>query len=111
MSLGFRLKKVQIIAGLLVLPLLIVGPRLYRFDVQGVSANFVSQSYKLPNLVETLTQEDLAMAPALSILEYQKRAGNVETYWGKSYLNALLKDYFLISLENCLLYYWLIILI
>jgi len=90
-SLGLKITKVQFMVGFLLIPLLIVAPRLYRFDSSGLSSSSIYQSYNLANIFETLTQEDLAMAPALSILESNRQSDRIPKLYGSSYLGALVK--------------------
>jgi oligosaccharide repeat unit polymerase len=90
-SLGLKITKVQFMVGFLLVPLLIVAPRLYRFDSTGLSSSSIYQSYNLTNILETLTQEDLAMAPALSILELNRQNDRIPKLYGSSYLGALVK--------------------
>ena len=90
-SLGLKISKVQFLIGFVLIPLLIVAPRLYRFDSAGLSSSSIYQSYSITNIYDTLTQEDLAMAPALSILELNRQSGRISKLYGGSYFGALVK--------------------
>lgn len=74
---------------ILLIPLLIVAPRLYRHsELPTFSA--VKQSYSLQNLSDTFTGLDTAMVPALTILRSQM-GKDIQYQYGKSYLGAIVK--------------------
>lgn len=90
-SLGSRVTKRQVFIILLIVPLIIVAPRLYRGDSTGLSSRALTEAYDVKNVINTLTQEDLAMGPALSILELQRESGRIPYLYGSSYIGAILK--------------------
>lgn len=82
-----RLKKRTFIVLLIVLPLLIVSPRIYR-SATDLSVSKITEGYSAQSVLETFTGPDTQMAPALSIL-HQNLNQKVSYQYGKSYLAAL----------------------
>jgi oligosaccharide repeat unit polymerase len=72
---------------LIILPLLIVSPRLYRTGTE-VSFAAIKNGYSIQKILETVTGPDVQMAPALSIL-YQNLGNKVPYEYGRSYVAAL----------------------
>lgn len=82
-----KISRIRIVMALLLIPILIVAPRVYRQSTSNfslVSINVLSGS----NLLDTFTKEDTAMAPALSIL-INNLGTNINYQYGKSYLNLI----------------------
>lgn len=74
---------------ILLIPLLIVAPRLYRHsELPAFSA--IKQSFSLQNLSRTFTGLDTAMVPALTILRSQM-GKEIQYQYGKSYLGAIVR--------------------
>lgn len=74
---------------ILLIPLLIVAPRLYRHSELPIFSA-IKQSYSLQNLSDTFTGLDTAMVPALTILRTQM-GEDIQYQYGKSYIGALVK--------------------
>lgn len=84
-----KLKKSHILISLVLIPLIIVAPRVYRQSQDHVT-KIRSAAFSFSNIVDTLTKEDTAMAPALAIL-LNDLGSNIPLQYGKSYLNLFTK--------------------
>lgn len=73
----------------LLAPILIVAPRIYRQEVSFELTQILS-AYSFDNIANTITGSDAQMVPALSIL-IQNLGNTVDFAFGKSYLYGLLK--------------------
>ena len=82
-----KISRIRIVMALLLIPILVVAPRVYRqsdYNFSQLSIKVLSGS----NLLDTLTKEDTAMAPALSIL-INNLGTNINYQYGESYLNLI----------------------
>jgi len=86
-----KVKKFNIVILLFLIPILVVSPRVFRGSTEIVSAGSIVRGFDVKNILATFTQEDLAMAPALSLLVQEKQNQNFDFLYGTSYLNSLLK--------------------
>jgi oligosaccharide repeat unit polymerase len=88
-SFNKKIKRTQIVIALILIPILVVAPRVYRqsaTNISQVNGNVLSTA----NLLDTFTKEDTAMAPALSIL-VNNLGTNIKYQYGASYLNLIVK--------------------
>lgn len=74
---------------LVLIPLLVVVPRIYRHS-DAFSLSDIASGYSAASITETLTGLDTAMVPALTILRSQLGT-NVDYQLGKSYLRGIFK--------------------
>ena len=86
-----KVKKFYILIALVLVPILVVAPRVFRGSTEIVSAGSLVRGFDVKNILDTFTQEDLAMGPALSLLVLEKQNQNFDFLYGASYLNSLVK--------------------
>ncbi len=84
-----KVKKSHMLIALILIPLIVVAPRVYR-QSQDQLSNLGSAAFSLTNIVDTFTQEDTAMAPALAIL-LNDLGSKIPFQYGKSYINLVAK--------------------
>ncbi len=84
-----KVKKSHALIALILIPLIVVAPRVYR-QSQDQLSNIGSAAFSVANIVDTFTQEDTAMAPTLSIL-LNDLGSKIPFQYGKSYLNLVAK--------------------
>ena len=84
-----KVKKIYIVIAILLVPILVVAPRVYRQSQDGLSSVGLT-AFSVTNVVETFTKEDTAMAPTLAIL-LENLGTNIPYQYGKSYLNLVAK--------------------
>ncbi len=84
-----KIPRRYILLAAILIPLLVVAPRIYRETDVKVS-NLGSNAFSASNLAETFTKEDTAMAPTLSIL-INNLGTNIHPQYGLSYLNLVAK--------------------
>lgn len=84
-----KIKKSHFLIALILIPLIVVAPRVYR-QSQDQITKIGSAAFSVTNIVDTLTQEDTAMAPTLAIL-LNDLGSNIPLQYGKSYLNLVAK--------------------
>jgi oligosaccharide repeat unit polymerase len=87
---GMKIGRNRIIAIVLILPIVITAPRVYRSSVEGIKAKSFNNLISVKTISDTFTQEDLAMAPTFSILvnSFEK---NEDYLHGNSYLALISK--------------------
>ena len=91
LSKSLKVKKIYVLISLVLIPILVVSPRVFRGSTEVISVKSLIQGFEMRNIIDTFTQEDLAMAPALSLLVEEKQNNNIEYFYGSSYLNSLAK--------------------
>jgi oligosaccharide repeat unit polymerase len=84
-----KVKRSYILLAAVLIPILVVAPRVYRQSQDQVSS-IANAAFSMTNIVETFTKEDTAMAPTLSIL-LDNLGSNVPYQYGKSYINLVAK--------------------
>ena len=84
-----KVKKSHALIALILIPLIVVAPRVYR-QSQDQLSNIGSAAFSVANIVDTFTHEDTAMAPTLSIL-LNDLGSKIPFQYGKSYLNLVAK--------------------
>ena len=84
-----KVKKIYIVVAILLVPILVVAPRVYRQSQDGISSVGLT-AFSVTNVAETFTKEDTAMAPTLAIL-LDNLGTNIPYQYGKSYINLLAK--------------------
>ena len=84
-----KVKKSYVLIALILIPLIIVAPRVYRQSQDQIN-KIGTAAFSITNIVDTFTQEDTAMAPTLAIL-LSDLGSNIPLQYGKSYLNLVAK--------------------
>ena len=84
-----KIKKMYIFVAILLVPILVVAPRVYR-QSQGDISRIGEAAFSIENIAETFTKEDTAMAPTLAIL-LDNLGTNIPYQYGKSYINLVAK--------------------
>ncbi len=84
-----KVKKGYIILAAVLIPILVVAPRVYRQSQDQVSG-IANAAFSMTNILETFTKEDTAMAPTLSIL-LDNLGSEIPYQYGKSYINLVAK--------------------
>ena len=88
-SFNKKINKKYILISILLIPILVVAPRMYRqsaVDLRGVG----EKAFSVTNIADTFTKEDTAMSPALSIL-INNLGTNIPYQYGLSYFNLIAK--------------------
>lgn len=84
-----KVKKGYVLLAAVLIPILVVAPRVYRQSQDQVSS-IANAAFSMTNIVETFTKEDTAMAPTLSIL-IDNLGSDIPYQYGKSYINLVAK--------------------
>ncbi len=84
-----KVKKSYIIIAALLIPVLVVAPRVFR-QSQDDFSKLGNTAYSVTNIADTFTKEDTAMAPTLAIL-LSNLGSNIPYQYGKSYINLVAK--------------------
>lgn len=86
---GKKINRIYILIALVLIPILVVAPRVYR-QSQDTISNLGSAAFSADNIVDTFTKEDTAMAPTLAIL-LGELGSKLPYQYGESYLNLVAK--------------------
>lgn len=86
---GFKINRNKLLAVLILIPLLVVAPRLYR-DSSTFNPNSVKEAYSQSQVLTTIAGDDMIMVPTFAIL-LKKVPNDIQYMYGKSYLTAALK--------------------
>lgn len=84
-----KVKKIYMIVAVIMVPILVVAPRVYRQSLGGIT-NIGLSAFSITHFTETFTKEDTAMAPSLAIL-MDNLGTSIPYQYGKSYINLVAK--------------------